>query len=64
MLRARPFFLVQLALFILLNSADLILTRLLLGQDIAAAYEGNPVAAWLPGRHGWAGLAVVQPDPA
>jgi len=59
-MRLRSLFLPQLALFALLNVADLGLTRLLLGQGLSAVYEGNPVAAWLLGRHGWAGLALFK----
>lgn len=59
-MRLRSFFAPQLALFTLLNVADLLLTRLLLGQGLTAVYEGNPVAAWLLGRHGWVGVALFK----
>jgi hypothetical protein len=59
-MRLRSFFVPQLALFTLLNVADLLLTRLLLGQGLATVYEGNPVAAWLLGRHGWVGVACFK----
>src|SRR6267378_546486 len=59
-MRLRTFFVPQLALFTLLNAADLLVTRLLLGQGLATVYEGNPVAAWLLGRHGWVGVAFFK----
>lgn len=59
-MRLHSFFVPQLALFAVLNLADLGLTRLLLGQGVSAVYEGNPLAAWLLARLGWAGLAAFK----
>src|SRR5205823_1764857 len=49
-----------LALFALLSGADLFLTWRLLGQGLPSIAEGNPVAAWVLGQFGWAGLSAFK----
>jgi hypothetical protein len=47
-------------LFALLSGLDFLLTWYLLGRPDGAAYESNPLAAWLLARGGWPGLAAFK----
>jgi hypothetical protein len=50
----------KLCLFALLSGLDFLLTWYLLGGHDGAAYESNPLAAWLLARGGWLGLAAFK----
>jgi hypothetical protein len=50
----------KLYLFVALSGVDFLLTWHLLGSLDGAAYEGNPLAAWLLERGGWFGLAAFK----
>jgi hypothetical protein len=51
---------VGLLLFASLSLADLVLTRLLVGDGTGALYEANPLAAWCLRQHGWPGMAAFK----
>ena len=47
-------------LFLLLSAADLVLTWVLLRNDLGQCYESNPLAGWVLASFGWGGLVAFK----